>query len=334
MMTILVTGGAGYIGSHAVRLLCEAGYKVWVLDNLSTGHRQAVHSEVLSQGRFIQGAISESEKIEALVREQKIEAVLHFAAHIEVGESVQNPEKYYTNNFSSAVKLIQAALNGGLRKFVFSSTAAVYGNPIRVPIDEEHPLAPLSPYGKSKAMVESALADFAHSHGLGYAVLRYFNVAGAHPDASIGEDHQPESHLIPRILQAALKEGLTLSVYGNDYPTPDGTCVRDYVHVLDLARAHLLALEAIQPASGKTFNIGSQSGFSVLEVVEVCKKVTGLDIPTVIHGRRAGDASTLVASRTKIQTQLGWQPQFPDLETIVTHAWAWHKKNPGGYAND
>ncbi|MES3039101.1 MAG: UDP-glucose 4-epimerase GalE [Bdellovibrionota bacterium] len=327
-MNILVTGGAGYIGSHAVRHLIQQGHKVVVIDNLSTGHREAIAPEAC----FVQGNVSDENLVKEVLINNSIDAVMHFAAHIEVAESVEKPYKYYANNFSAALSFIKYICDFGIQRFVFSSTAAVYGNPVETPIKETHQRAPLNPYGKSKMMVEDAIHDFARAANLGFAVLRYFNVAGAHPDGDIGEAHQPESHLIPRVLQSAMSSQVVLPIYGTDYPTHDGTCVRDYVHVQDLVRAHSLALEAIKPGQGQVYNLGSENGFSVLEVIQACQKVTGASISVEKYPRRAGDAATLVASSEKIRNDLGWKPQYPDVTTIIEHAWKWHQKHPHGYA--
>lgn len=324
-MRVLVTGGAGYIGSHAVRELLESGHDVTVLDNLATGHREAVDARAI----FIKGDTADHELVSKTLRDSKIDAVLHFAAFIEVGESVQDPGKYYRNNFAAPLELLGAMRDVGVKKIVFSSTAAVYGNPTRVPIQEEDVRAPINPYGRSKMMTEMAIEDASKAYGLGYAILRYFNVAGASPDATIGEAHEPESHLIPRILMAA-RDGGTVGIFGTDYRTADGTCVRDYVHVVDLVRAHILALGAIKEGEGHVYNLGSEKGFSVLEVIEACREATGLAIPAVEHPRRAGDPDTLVASSARIR-ELGWQPQYADIKTIIKHAWAWHQSHPRGY---
>jgi UDP-glucose 4-epimerase len=326
-MNILVTGGAGYIGSHAVQHLIEKNHTVIVIDNLSKGHREALPSAV----PFYNCSIEDSDTVKTVLREHSIEAVMNFAAFIEVGESVQDPFKYYQNNFSATLKLLKTLVENNVKKFVFSSTAAVYGNPIHVPITEMHPQSPLNPYGQSKLMVESAIADFSKAHGLGYAILRYFNVAGAHPNGHIGEDHKPESHLIPRILLAALDSEVILPIYGSDYPTKDGTCVRDYVHVQDLVSAHSLAIEQIKPGHGNIYNLGSESGYTVKEVIEACKKVVQRDIKVEVHDRRSGDSAVLVASSSRIKTELDWSPKYPDLETIISHAWKWHKNHPQGY---
>lgn len=321
-MNVLVTGGAGYIGSHAVKSLLKNGHTVVVVDDLSHGFRNAVDPRAI----FFEMNINEAEALKLILDKHSIEIVLHFAAFIEVGESVLDPYKYYSNNFSSGVSLLNTISQSNVKKLVFSSTAAVYGNPLYVPIDEGHIKSPISPYGRSKFMMEMAIEDFSKAHGIGYAILRYFNVAGAAPDASIGEAHEPESHLIPRILKAAILESPEVSIYGTDYKTKDGTCVRDYVHVEDLVNAHLLAMEAIRPPAGEIFNIGSERGFTVLEVLEACERATGKKIRSKSESRRAGDADSLVASSQKIRQVLNWTPQFPDLSTIVNHAWAWHQK--------
>ena len=327
-MNVLVTGGAGYIGSHATRALIEAGHTPTVLDNLSHGHRKAVAKEAI----FIQGDISDRELVRRILTENKVEAVMHFAADIEVGESVENPSKYYQNNYVAALSLLNVMREVDVKKIVFSSTAAVYGIPVEIPINEFHPRQPISPYGRSKLMVEFALEDFAKAYGFGFIALRYFNVAGAHPDASIGEDHQPESHLIPRILQAARTPDFVLPIYGNDYPTPDGTCIRDYVHVQDLVAAHILALKHIRLGVGAAYNLGSESGFSVREVIKACERVTETKIRTDERPRRAGDPDRLIASSDRIKNELGWTRQYPDLETIIGHAWSWHRQNPHGFS--
>lgn len=325
-MRVLVTGGAGYIGSHAVRELLRAGHVVTVLDNLATGHREAVDR----QAHFVEGETGDAALVVKTLREREIEAVLHFAAFIEVGESVVDPDKYYRNNFSAPLVLLGAMREAGVQKIVFSSTAAVYGNPNQVPIPEDHPRQPINPYGRSKMMTEMAIEDASKAYGLGYAILRYFNVAGADPSGDIGEAHEPESHLIPRVLQAA-RDGKTVGIFGTDYRTGDGTCVRDYIHVVDLVNAHILALGKITAGQGAIYNLGSENGFSVREVIEACRAVTGIDIKTEIHPRRAGDPDSLIASSAKIRTACGWKPRYPDLKTIIAHAWNWHTRHPHGY---
>jgi UDP-glucose 4-epimerase len=332
-MNVLVTGGAGYIGSHAVRQLTRAGHRVVVLDDLSQGHSEAVHAanpEVM----LVHGDIANDSAIEDAYRLLPFEAVLHFAAFIEVGESVKNPAKYYHNNFAKVLSLLDSLRKRKVKKFVFSSTAAVYGNPDRIPITEHAPLAPINPYGRSKFMVEMALQDYAQAYGIGYAIMRYFNVAGASPDATMGEAHEPESHLIPRILQSARDPNFQVSIYGTDYPTVDGTCIRDYIHVEDLVSAHILALEKIQVGHGEVYNLGSEHGFSVREVLDACEKVTGQVIPATEEARRPGDPAVLVASSEKARRALGWERKYPDLETIVAHAWQWHQSHPNGYERE
>jgi UDP-glucose 4-epimerase len=328
-MRVLVTGGAGYIGSHAVRKLLKEGHEVVVLDDFSHGYRSAAESAASGQSRHVQiieGKVSDRKLMTHVLRQNKIEAVMHFAAFIEVGESVVDPAKYYKNNFSGALEMMEAMREADVNRLVFSSTAAVYGNPKETPISEEQDLAPINPYGKSKMMVELAIEDYARAYGLGYAILRYFNVAGADPDGLIGESHEPESHLIPRILEAAIGRAETIGIFGTDYPTKDGTCVRDYIHVEDLVEAHVLAMNAIKPGQGNVFNLGSETGFTVREVIEACIKVTGTKIPVSEKPRRAGDPAVLVASSEKIRNTLGWKRKYPDLETIVSHAWNWHQK--------
>lgn len=326
-MNVLVTGGAGYIGSHAVRELLNQGFDVTVYDDLRHGHRAAVDP----RAHFVRGALQDDELLNAVFQNEEFDAVMHFAAYIEVGESVADPAKYYANNFSSALILLMAMIKHGIKRFVFSSTAAVYGNPLAIPIPEDHPLTPVNPYGRSKMMVELALSDFSAAYGLGYAVLRYFNVAGAAADASLGEDHQPETHLIPRVLSACMNPNEELKIFGTDYPTRDGTCVRDYIHVQDLARAHVLALLNIRFGRGEVFNLGSENGFTVREVIDGCAEVTAT-YPTIIeYPRRSGDPAVLVASSAKIRKILGWRPQYPELKTILRHAWNWHRSHPNGY---
>ncbi len=326
-MKVLVTGGAGYIGSHAVKELLKAGHEVVVLDNLANGHQEAVDK----RARLIVGSTSDPDILLKVLRDDKIEAVMHFAANIEVAESVSDPHKYYTNNFSNALTLLEAMKTAGVNKLVFSSTAAVYGNPVKTPIEENQSLSPINPYGRSKMMTEMAIEDYRNAHGLGFAILRYFNVAGADPEAHIGEDHKPESHLIPRILAGANNPEVEVKIFGTDYPTHDGTCVRDYVHVMDLAHAHVLALESIKAGEGDIYNLGSESGFSVREVINACEKVTGKKLKIVEEARRAGDPATLIASSQKIKNQLHWKPKYPSIKTIVQHAWNWHQSHPDGF---
>ena len=326
-MNVFVTGGAGYIGSHVVRLLAEAGHRVRVYDNLSEGHRAAVPAGALFEGDLM----DEARLAEGLAG--GFDCVIHFAAHCYVGESMENPEKYYRNNVIGSLRLAAAMRQAGVGRIVFSSSAATYGNPVRTPIPEDHPQDPINAYGQTKLDFEHALKYYAGAYGLGFAALRYFNAAGAAPDARIGEDHDPETHLVPIVLQVALGQRKNVAIFGTDYPTPDGTCVRDYIHVYDLAQAHILAMEAIEPGKGLAFNLGNGSGYSVREVIETARRVTGRAIPAVESPRRPGDPPELVASSAKIIRDLGWKPQFPALETIIETAWRWHKARPKGYGD-
>jgi UDP-glucose 4-epimerase len=326
-MNVFVTGGAGYIGSHVVRLLGEAGHAVRVFDNLSEGHAAAVPAGVL-----VKGDLADAPALDAALR-GGFDCVMHFAASCSVPESMTDPEKYYRNNVVASLALLAAMRRSGVGRIVFSSSAATYGNPVKVPIPEDHPTEPINAYGQTKLDFEHALRYAAGAYGLGYAALRYFNAAGAAPDAAIGEDHRPEGHLIPIVLQAALGKREAVTVYGTDYETPDGTCVRDYVHVYDLAQAHILAMEAIEPRKGLTFNLGNGAGYSVREVIESAARVTGRRIPTKEGPRRAGDPPTLVASSARIQRDLGWKPRFPELDRIVETAWRWHASHPDGYGD-
>jgi UDP-glucose 4-epimerase len=328
-MNVLIAGGAGYIGSHAVRTLLKSNHKVTVLDNLSHGYQIAVDaaaSDLKNKPRFVQGSIADDSLVTKVLSEDQIEAVMHFSAFIEVGESVENPEKYYENNLVGTLSLLKSMKKSNVNKLVFSSTAAVYGNPSSIPILESNERSPINPYGRSKLMAEWVIEDFSKAYNLGYAILRYFNVAGASPECVIGEAHEPESHLIPRILFAAAGEADSISIFGTDYPTQDGTCIRDYIHVEDLVEAHLLALEKLQLGKGSVYNLGSESGFSVRQVIDACMKVTCKPISVVEKPRRAGDPAVLVASSSKIRQELGWKRRYPDLETIVLHAWNWQKR--------
>ncbi len=326
-MNVFVTGGAGYIGSHVVRLLLEAGHGVRVYDNLSQGHRAAVPADVLCEGDLM----DEARLADALA--DGFDCVIHFAAHCYVGESMEDPEKYYRNNVVGSLRLASAMRKAGVGRFVFSSSAATYGLPRETPIPEDHPQRPINPYGQTKLDFERALAHYADAYGLGYAALRYFNASGAAADAAIGEDHDPETHLVPIVLQVALGQRQRVEIYGADYPTPDGTCIRDYVHVCDLAQAHILAMEAIQPGKGLAFNLGNGSGYSVRRVIEVARTVTGREIPAVESPRRPGDPPELVASSARITRELGWKPAYPDLQTIIETAWRWHQSHPDGYGD-
>jgi UDP-glucose-4-epimerase GalE len=325
-MRILVTGGAGYIGSHAVRLFLERGHDVWVYDSLAFGHRKSVPAE-----RLITGDLDETPRVDQVLVEKRIEAVVHFAAWAAVGESVQNPAKYYQNNLVNTLNLMECLRRAGIARFVFSSTAATFGVPAQMPITEETPQQPINPYGRTKLAVEHALADYAQAYSWGFAALRYFNASGAHADGSIGEDHDPETHLIPLVIFAAMGRRPHIEVFGTDYPTPDGTCVRDYIHVDDLASAHLLALEKLQPGQGMHYNLGIGRGYSVREVIRAVEEVTGKKVPVKEGPRRPGDPPVLVASSEKIQRELGWKPQYTDLRRIVETAWNWHGKHPKGY---
>ena len=326
-MKVFVTGGAGYIGSHVVRLLLEAGHRVRVYDNLSEGHAAAVPEETLVRGDLMDAQTL----VEAL--DDGFDCVMHFAAHCYVGESMINPEKYYATNVVAGLRLLTAMRRAGVRRIVFSSSAATYGEPEQIPITEEHPQNPINAYGQTKLDFEHALGFYAGAYGLGYASLRYFNAAGAAPDGAIGEDHDPETHLVPIVLQVALGQRESVQIFGTDYPTRDGTCVRDYIHVYDLAQAHILAMERIEPGKGCWYNLGNGNGHTVREVIDVARKVTGRKIPAEVGPRRPGDPPELVASSAKIMQELGWKPQYPDLETIVETAWRWHEAHPDGYGN-
>ena len=326
MNRILLTGGAGYVGSHAARLLHQSGYEVWVYDNLSYGHREAV-----LPGRLIVGDLQDQALLEATLQSRQIDAVMHFAALALVGESVVHPAIYYRNNVIGTLSLLDAMRAAGVNKLVFSSTTATYGAPARSPISEDEPQQPINPYGFTKLCVERALADYSRAYGLGYAALRYFNAAGAAADGSLGEDHTPESHLIPVVLQVALGQRDSVTIFGDDYPTPDGTCVRDYIHVEDLADAHRLALERLEPGRGLQLNLGTGAGYSVKQVIDVCRRVTGHPIPAPIGPRRPGDPPSLVADARRAQQLLGWIPRHSQLDNIVTTAWRWHREHPRGW---
>ena len=329
MQEILVVGGAGYIGSYMSKHLAEAGYLPVVLDNLSTGHRAAVRF-----GPFFQGEMADAGLLETILRRHRIQAVMDFAAHCDVAESVSDPAKYYRNNVGATLVLLEAMNRAGVRRLIFSSSCAVYGEPERVPLDEDHPLRPINPYGRSKLMIEQVLADFEAAYGLAAARLRYFNAAGADPDGNLGEDHRPETHLIPLVLQVALGQRPGLEIFGDDFPTADGTCIRDYIHIADLARAHRLALERIcNGGPGGVFNLGNGSGYSVREVVDTARRVTGANIPAKVVQRRQGDPSALVGSCRKAREALGWQPRYPSLSDIIETAWRWHRHHPRGYGD-
>jgi len=326
-MNILVIGGAGYIGSHMVRYLSKQGHEPWIYDNLITGHREAVPAD-----RLIEADLGDRHLVETVLREKQIEAVMHFAAFALVGESVSQPAKYYQNNVVATCNLLEAMRATDVKRLVFSSSCATYGTPHRVPISETESQSPINPYGFTKLVIERALADYSHAYDFRFAALRYFNAAGASPDGDIGEDHDPESHLIPLVLQVALGQREHITIFGDDYPTADGTCVRDYVHVNDLATAHLSALEQLGTQKSIQLNLGTGRGYSVQEVIAACRRITGHDIPAVIGPRRAGDPPELVADARNANRVLAWQPEYTSIESIVETAWRWHKSHPNGYS--
>ncbi|MEM9588115.1 MAG: UDP-glucose 4-epimerase GalE [Planctomycetota bacterium] len=326
-MNVLVVGGAGYIGSHAVRLLLDAGHGVTVYDNLSRGHAAAV-----PDGLLVQGDVSDRGKLASVMRDHKIDAVMHFAAFALVNESVNDPALYYRNNVIAALELLEAMREADVKKIVFSSTTATYGEPDTIPIPETTPQQPINPYGFTKLVIEQALADYAAAYDFAYAALRYFNAAGARPDGTIGEDHDPESHLIPIVLQVALGQREHITVFGDDYPTADGTCIRDYIHVHDLGDAHLSALEKLEAGKGLCVNLGTGKGTSVREIIDACREVTGHAIPEVMGERRAGDPPELIADARLAKKLLGWEAKYTDVKQIVETAWAWHQSHPHGYA--
>lgn len=325
-MRILVTGGAGYIGSHTVRALLARGHDVRVYDSLVYGHRQAVDPD-----RLIVGDLRDADVLDHALLIHRIEAVIHFAAYAYVGESVTDPGKYYQNNVANTLTLFERMRRHGVNRLVFSSTCATYGTPDRVPITEDTPQRPINPYGRTKLMVEQVMADYASAYDWACTALRYFNASGAAADGSIGEDHDPETHLIPLVFQAAMKKRPHIEVFGTDYPTPDGTCIRDYIHVEDLAQAHALALEQAAPGRFQALNLGTGRGYSVREVIRTVGTLTGLSVPVKEGPRRPGDPAELVAAPTKAITELGWKPRYTDLEGIVRTAWAWHKAHPNGF---
>jgi UDP-glucose 4-epimerase len=324
-MNILVTGGAGYIGSHAVRRLKKLGYTVVILDNLVYGH------EELAQGcPLIVGDLDNRDLLKKLFSENSFDAVMHFAAYAYVGESVEEPSKYYRNNVFSTLNLLDVMREHHVKAFIFSSTCATYGEPEEIPITETHPQHPINPYGQSKLMVEQILRDYDKAYNLKFVALRYFNAAGADAEGGIGEDHSPETHLIPLTLDAAMKRRSHITIYGIDYPTPDGTCIRDYIHVTDLADAHILGLKyLLNGGKSEVFNLGNGNGFSVREVIETASRLTGLQIPIVEGARRVGDPARLIGSAAKARAILGWSPESADLETIISTAWAWHQHRFG-----
>lgn len=318
-MNILVVGGAGYIGSHMVKQLANAGHDVVTLDNLSCGYREAV-----KYGEFVQGDLGDPSVLDYIFSNYDIDAVMHFAAFIEVGESVRDPAKYYRNNVINTTVLLDAMIQHDIEHFIFSSTAAIFGEPEYTPIDETHSKKPINPYGRSKLMVEQILQDYENAYGLKSTCLRYFNAAGADPDGELGERHEPESHLIPLILQAASGRRPTIRVFGNDYPTEDGTCIRDYIHIVDLCTAHALALDyMLQTGSSAYYNLGNGRGFSVQQVIDAVREITGKDFNVTQDARRPGDPAVLVADSSLAKQQLGWQPKYDSLESIISTAWRW-----------
>ncbi|MDJ0994757.1 MAG: UDP-glucose 4-epimerase GalE [Dinoroseobacter sp.] len=326
-MRILITGGAGYVGSACLRFIAGQGHEVLAYDNLAMGHGAAVDGHPL-----VEGDLADTARLAETLRDFGAEAVMHFAAASYVGESVENPEYYYRNNVGGTLSLLNAMRQAGTERLLFSSTCATYGMASSKPMAETTPQDPVSPYGRTKMAVEWMIGDFAHAYGMGYTLLRYFNASGADADGRHGEDHNPESHLIPLVLQVAQGQRDQISVFGSDYPTPDGTCIRDYVHVEDLASAHLLAIEATTSGTGEVFNIGTGQGYSVLEVIQTCEAVTGKTIPQHLTDRRPGDPPQLVADPAKLKTALGWTPVYTDIRQIIETAWAWHSAHPQGYA--
>ncbi|EOL47622.1 UDP-glucose 4-epimerase [Enterococcus phoeniculicola] len=327
-MSILVLGGAGYIGSHAVNQLVSKGYDVVVIDNLLTGHKQAIHPKA----RFYEGDVRDKAFVQSVFKKEAIEGVIHFAASSLVGESVEKPLDYFNNNVYGMQILLEVMEEFKVKNIVFSSTAATYGEPEQTPIRETTPTNPKNPYGESKLMMEKMMKWCDNAYGMRYVALRYFNVAGAKADSSIGEDHNPETHLVPIILQVALGQREALAIFGDDYDTPDGTCIRDYVHVEDLIAAHILALEYLKAGNeSNVFNLGSNNGYSVKEMLEAAREVTGKEIPANIAPRRAGDPGTLVAASEKAKSVLGWDPQYTSVKDIIKTAWDWHVSHPNGY---
>jgi UDP-glucose-4-epimerase GalE len=326
-MRVLVTGGAGYIGSHTVRQLLAAGHDVTIYDNLELGHRQAVPAN-----RLVVGDLRDVHRVDNLLVSNQIEAVVHFAASAYIGESVTDPAKYYTNNLVYSLQLLDRCRHHGVRRFVFSSTCATYGVPEYVPISESEKQLPVNPYGNTKLAFERALADYASAYPFGCCALRYFNAAGAAANGSIGEDHTPETHLIPLVIKAALGQIPHVSIFGTNYPTPDGTCIRDYIHVDDLASAHTLALEKLEPGTALVYNVGIGRGYSVREVIQTVEEVTGLRVPIKEGPRRSGDPPALIADASAIHTELGWSPAYTELRAIIETAWRWHRSHPDGFS--
>ncbi len=326
---ILITGGAGYIGSQIVKDLLSGGFKVVVLDSLELGHKRSLPLEEME---FIQGNIADRKKLKEVFSLFPVEAVIHLAAYSEVGESVANPGKYHKNNVENPKSLLEEMVSAGVKKIIFSSSASVYGEPEDIPIKENDPVRPINPYGASKVEFEKVLADYEKKAGMRFISLRYFNAAGADLSGDIGEDHNRETHLIPLVLKAALGQKEGIEVFGNDYPTPDGTCIRDYVHVKDMASAHILALNALEKGGGSgIYNVGSGKGFSVKQIIDEAEKITGKKINRVYKNRRSGDPAVLITDNNKIREELGWKPQYSDIGTIISSAWNWHSKHPKGY---
>ena len=326
-MAILVTGGAGYIGSIVVEQLAEAGESVVVYDNLYQGHKEAVHPKA----KLVVGDLADVATLQKTFANHPIDAIMHFASYTLVGESVEHPFMYIGDNITNGLNLMRAAVDAGVKRFILSSTANLFDDPEQIPISEKERIVPGSPYGESKYILERMLYWLDKTKGLKYTALRYFNAAGASPER--GEDHDPETHIIPLVLFVAQGKRDKFTVFGNDYPTPDGTCIRDYIHVLDLAQAHILALQALQDGPSRTYNLGNGKGYSILELIEVARKITGHPIPTVFGERRPGDPAELIASSEAIRKELGWQPRHSDLEKIIGDAWRWFQKNPNGYAS-
>ena len=321
-MDVLVVGGAGYIGSHMVKMLSKAGHSVITLDNLSNGYKDAV-----KYGSFIEGDIADTGLLNKLFSEHRFDGVMHFASYIQVAESVEKPSMYYRNNVTNTQVLLDAMLEHGIKTFIFSSTAATFGEPEYSPIDEAHPQKPINPYGHSKLMVEQILSDYDHAYGLKSVCLRYFNAAGADPEGELGERHLPETHLVPLVLQAASGRRENITIFGTDYDTPDGTCIRDYIHINDLCSAHLLGLEHIVAGGeSRAYNMGNGQGYSIKEVIDVAKQVTGSDFTVSLGARREGDPARLVADSSLLQKELGWKPLYADLQTIIRHAWEWEQQ--------
>ena len=334
MSAVLVTGGAGYIGSHAVKALVSAGESVVVYDNLVGGHRQTVSLASGGAAAFVEGDIQDSALVLDTIRRHEVDAVMHFAALLQVGESMVNPAAYYRNNVAGTLAMLEAVATGGVKHLVFSSTAAVFGNPLFTPITEEHPTQPINPYGETKLAVERALPHYARAYGLQSICLRYFNAAGADPDGALGEHHTPETHVIPKAIDAALGRD-TFQVFGEDYDTPDGTCLRDYIHVTDLAAAHIAGLQALRRGAGTTvYNLGNGQPTSVRAILDAVERVSGRKVPYSTAPRRAGDPGVLFASNERIRRDLGWTPQYQDVDVIVETAWRWRERHPRGYAGE